>query len=128
VLASLKGLRVMVLLADGAGLIARKGLVKVPVCVSFPAILLSIRCSILRTVHNTDPCTKPGLVMDGTEKQEPENLEPEQIRSLDLSHVDAAGIQSSGGMEVVVVFGFQLPKAGEFETALSKSARGTIFL
>jgi hypothetical protein len=71
---------------------------------------------------------KPGLVMDGTEKQEAEDLESGQTRFLDLSYVDVAGTQSSGDMEVAVVFGFQPPKAGEFETALSKSGTGTILL
>jgi hypothetical protein len=126
-LATPKDLRVMVFLADGAGWIAQKGLVKVPVCVSFPAILRSIHCSILRTVHDTDPCIKPGLVVDGNEKQKAEDVESGQIRFLDLSYVDVAETHS-GDMEVLVVFGFQPPKAGEFEAALSKSAMGTIFL
>jgi hypothetical protein len=69
---------------------------------------------------------KPGLVMDGTEKQEAEDLELGQTRFLDLSYVDVAGTQSSGDMEVAVVFGFQPPKAGEFGTALSESAENSI--
>jgi hypothetical protein len=69
---------------------------------------------------------KPGLATDGTEKQEAGDLVSGQTRFLDLSCVDVAGTQSSVDMEVVVVFGFQPPKAGEFGTALSESAEDSI--